>query len=222
MRQSGFILWLAALTLACARIPGTTPVYDVVSVTPRGPLLEVSLQWTAPQATLSSDAILSLLFPARPPCEHLLTPGTRLEYLPGGQTGSVRSGGESCEAVGIASLGEWRDRRPRPSRGGPLPRAQANFRTVDSGAGFVIVRGRFPLAARVGWVGGEDTLALITDLPRCGAVVERGVASMEYRPAGKPALSLVDSQGPCSIAGFARPAILEALGKTPSEGRDES
>ena len=61
------------------------------------------------------------------------------------------------------------------------------------------------LAGLLGWAGGEDTLALVPRSDVCAPVLERGVASMEYRASGRLVLTLVGNAGQCPLHGFARP-----------------
>ena len=193
------------LALGCASVPGTSPSYEVSSAESRGPYLEALLEWTSSLAAVSSDAKITLLFPASDACGSILVPGTAVDYLPAGMTGTVRVGERSCASVGIARLREWRDRRPRPRTAQVIPRAQASYRIVSEADGYALVRGRFPLAGLLGWAGGEDTLALVPRSDVCAPVLERGVASMEYRASGRLVLTLVGNAGQCPLHGFARP-----------------
>lgn len=204
MTSGSRVVVLAAFWLGCAAATGSSPSYRVASATPIGPLLDVRLQSTSRSVVISSDPTRSLLFPASETCRRLLQVDSIVQYLPGGLTGSIRRDGHACEAVGIAALREWRDRRPRPARRRMgADRAQATYRIAFEQENMAIVRGRFPLAGRVGWVGGEDTLALIPRTAGCAGVLERQVSSMEYRDAGPIALLLVSKLG-CPIEGFAR------------------
>ena len=207
MKHSMLVLAAAMGLLACASVPGTHASYQVASVQSVGPLLDARLEWTWGAAPFSSDRFISLLFPVGDDCRALLVRGTIVEYHPGGLTGSIRLDGRSCDAVGISDLREWRDRKPRDPRSRRLlggTRQQATYRIVSEQDDFAIVRGRFPLANWIGWVGGEDTLALIpksSDV--CTRVLSRTVASIEYLPAGAGVLVLIDN-GQCRIRGFSR------------------
>ncbi len=195
--------WVASS--GCVGAPGTSPTYQVVAVSRVGPLIESQLDWTSKLAPVSSDSRITALFPAGGACEQILMVGNEADYLTTGMTGTLRRGDESCASVGIANLTEWRDRRPRPISGSAVPRAQAKYRVVFRDAGMAILRGRFPLANKIGWAGGEDTLTLIPSEGVCAPLLERSVASIEYRPSGRTAVSLVTGQGQCAITGFARP-----------------
>jgi hypothetical protein len=86
-----------------------------------------------------------------------------------------------------------------------VPRTQATFRTLYKDADVVLLRGRFPLASRIGWSGGQDTVVVVGNVERCRGPVERGVASMEYRPGSRNALALVGTTGLCRIDGLIQP-----------------
>jgi hypothetical protein len=189
--------------LACAGVPGTHPSYRVDSTQVIGPLLDVRMEWTSSLSVGSSDRRISLLF-ENAECAEWLVPGAIVEYQSGGQTGGVRMGEQRCEAVGISSLREWRDRKPRRyvTRPGD-DRAQATYRIVFEQDDYAIVRGRFPLASLIAWYGGEDTLAIIPKQDDCSGALEKGVATMEFKDAGAVPLFIVGEQR-CPIAGFAR------------------
>lgn len=208
--SSGVLLVLGA---ACAGIPGTHPSYRVVSTERIGPLLDVRLEWTSRASSISSDSQLSLLFRSADDCTKKITVGTEVDYLPGGLTGSLRLGDQSCDAVGISGLRQWRDRKPRRRVARPGDdRAQTTYRVVYEQADYAIVRGRFPLAGRIGWSGGDDTLALIPRKPECAGALQRQVSTIEFRDSGPIPLLLVGNRG-CPIAGFARivPALRDQM-----------
>jgi hypothetical protein len=149
---------------------------------------------------------LRFFFPREPICRGVLVPETDVEYLEGGQLGRVRSANGACDPVGIASLRAWRDRRPRPRQDRlRIPRSQAVFKPIYRDEQLVLVRGRFPLANRIGWVGGDETIAAIPRRPECANVLERGVASMEYRVVGEDPLRLIEDKGYCPIIGLIYP-----------------
>jgi hypothetical protein len=67
------------------------------------------------------------------------------------------------------------------------------------------IRGRFLLASEIGFSGGGDAIAVIPNSPECQGLTVPGVASMEFRPAGKRAYSLINGGQLCPVIGFARP-----------------
>ena len=76
----------------------------------------------------------------------------------------------------------------------------------------MLLRGRFLLASRIGWAGGRDSVAVVPNVSRCQLAAEGGVASMEFRPAGRNTLSLVSREGPCRIVGLIIPPSTEPSG----------
>lgn len=176
---------------------GSSLEMSVARVIPRGPYLEVWLH--APGLELVSYA------PAAGACRRLLSANETVAYRSGGKGGSFERSGERCEAAGIGSLEQWRDRRPRPGRGSPVPSAPARYRVIYLDEEIALVRGRFPLAGLLGWVGGADTVAAIPNRAECRGPLESGEASMRYYPAGREVLALASERELCPIAGLLVP-----------------
>jgi hypothetical protein len=168
----------------------------VVERTAVGPYLLVALSGRGPD--------LRLLAPRDPVCVEMLAPEAEVTYRKHGVYGRFERDGAVCSAIGVASLAAWRDRQPRPE-GRPVPRATVRFRVVHREGDLVAVRGRFPLAARVGIPAGYDLVALLPDAPGCEPLLARGEASMEFRDAGPDPFRLVSGEGPCTVLGFAEP-----------------
>jgi hypothetical protein len=176
---------------------GTSLEMSVVRVIPRGPYLEVWLH--APGLDLVSYA------PADASCPRVLAEAQQIAYRSGGTGGSFERAGARCDAAGIGSLVEWRDRRPRPGGRSPVPSAPARYRVVYRDEEVALARGRFPLAGLVGWVGGADTVAAIPNTAACQEPLASGEASMLYYPAGREVLALASERGPCPIVGLLAP-----------------
>jgi hypothetical protein len=176
---------------------------SVVGVAEHGPYLEAHLEGhgLALGTFVRADAV----------CRRVLAPDARVDYVERGIAGRFEREGERCEAVGIGAPLIERARHPRGGslRTTPIPREQATFRLVHRDEDLWLARGRFPLAAAVGWAGGEDSVAAFPNTPVCRAPLERGVASMEYRGAGRPTLSLVGEGGPCPFVGLLLPLDFE-------------
>jgi hypothetical protein len=86
-----------------------------------------------------------------------------------------------------------------------VPRAQASLREeLYRDDELVLVKGRFPLASYVGWSGGSSTIAVLPVGGVCEAPIRDGVASLEYRDSGDRVLSLVTSDGLCSLIGLVK------------------
>ena len=203
------LAWIAgasALVLACATpqkaafqlgLLGTSLEMSVVRVIPRGPYLEVWLR--APGLDLVSYA------PADPTCSGVLVEEQRIAYRSGGTGGSFERAGERCDAAGIGTLAEWRDRRPRPRSRSPVPSAPARYQVIYEDDQIALARGRFPLAGGIGWRGGADTVAAIPKTSVCRGPLESGAAAMLYYPTGPDVLALSAEGGPCPIAGLLLP-----------------
>jgi hypothetical protein len=200
---------LLLVLAACASAPGTRSSYRVESVEELGPLLAARLAWSEPRlgtlAGLSSDARLSLLFPAEAACQRVLEPGAVVAFAPSGFEGTATREGDACRSVGIFDLPEWRDRLPQARTQSPVPRRQASFRLLRELGEFALVRGRFPLTGLVGFAAGYDSLALLPTQGSCRALAQGGVASIEFRSGGPDALALVGDDERCAVYGLARP-----------------
>ena len=198
MRPIALRIALATLVLSgcAAGLPGEARDRRVVFVAQRGDYLDAVLE--------HRDASLRFFFPDDETCREVLRRDAWVEYVNLGPLGEVRREDLVCTPVGIASLEAWRSRRGRREEG-PLPRSPVNFRVVYEDEDYVLARGRFPLASRIGWSGGEDTLALIPRNAACAPVIARGRGSMEFRVAGRDPFILVSREGRCAIQGFVRP-----------------
>lgn len=177
-------------------LPGMRQSAQVTSLQERGRLLDARLE--------SEDFNLRFLFEDNDDCRELLRVGAEVQYAFVGPFGKVRGEDVTCEPIGVLSLAQWRDRKPRPSVP-PLPRAQANFRQIYVDEELVFVRGRFPLASLVDFQGTEDLIAAVPRIPACEDPLEGGVASMEYMASGPDAFRLVSPEGTCPIEGLAIP-----------------
>jgi hypothetical protein len=170
----------------------------VVDVAQRGPYLD---------ARLAGHGLnLRTFTPASEVCRAVLQPDAAVDYVERGIAGRLERG-QSCDAVGIGEPLVNRARKPRATSlgGSPVPRSQATFERLYDDADVILLRGRFPEVARIGWSGGSDTVVAIPNSPACGSAAEGGVASMEYRAAGAHTLSLVGADGLCPIVGVLLP-----------------
>jgi hypothetical protein len=165
----------------------------------RGPYLDAGL--TGHGLNLRS------FVPTSDVCRAVLRPEAVVGYAERGVGGRFERDGQSCDAVGYGDPLIRAARQPRAGnlRDSPIPRAQATFRTIYEDADVVLLRGRFPLAAKIGWAGGEDSVVVVDNVARCRGPVEKGVASMEYRPAGRNTLALVGDGCLCRIEGLILP-----------------
>lgn len=172
---------------------------SVVRVVPRGDYLEASL--------VGHGLSLDVYAPRSDTCSQVLESEAQVDYVERGVAGSLEHRGVSCDAVGIGGARVQRARQPRGSdlRSTPIPRAQATFREIYRDEEVILVRGRFPLASRVGWGGGGDSVVVLPNEPVCRDALEGGVASMEYRPSGRTTLGLVGARALCPIIGLVQP-----------------
>jgi hypothetical protein len=179
------------------QLPFTSSDAVVNEVRDRGPLIDARVK--------GGGFELRLLFPSEPDCAEILRPEARVRYVAKGAFGRVESkDGDACVPLGIADLETWRDRRPRADRR-LLPSAQARWRPLRKDPEVLLVRGRFPLANRIGMSGPLDLVAMLPNTPECMTVVQRGIATMVYRDTGRDVFRLLIDPGLCPIIGFATP-----------------
>jgi len=160
------------------------------------------------EATLARHGLAIRTYaPASEDCGFVLEPEARVSYVERGIGGRFEREGVRCDAVGIGDPQLQRARQPRSGTlaGSPVPRSQATFRRIYQDDEVILLRGRFPEAARIGWARADDTVAVVPNSPVCRDAMADGVASMEYRAAGPDTLSLVSKSGLCRIVGLVIP-----------------
>jgi hypothetical protein len=124
-------------------------------------------------------------------------------YANVGSFGQLQAGDAACDPIGILSLAAWRDRGPRRRTSAVIPRSRAELRqVVYADEDLTLVRGRFLLAREVGFLGGEDLIAVIPNVEKCRGLAESKQASMEFRQAGKQPYTLVNGKQLCPVIGF--------------------
>lgn len=172
---------------------------DVASVAPRGDYFDATL--------VGHGLSLTVFTPNSEACARVLAPEASVDYVERGIAGRLKRDGAVCDAIGYGAPLVQRARRPRGQdlRATPVPRSQATFRTVHEDDELILLRGRFPLAFHVGWSGGEESVVAVPNDPVCRAAAAGGVASMEYRPAGRTTLALVGRDALCPIVGLMLP-----------------
>ena len=185
----------AALS-GCANLPGMSTASTVESVVERGPYLDVNLS--------RGGSTQRFFAPASEPCRSLLRAEAAIDYVSLGPLGQFQAGGVECDPIGIGSLAAWRDRRPRPEVG-PLPARQADYRLEYQDQDLAMLRGRFPLLGLIGWPGMGDTLVLLPQTPPCQALLQKGVATIEYRVAGPHPYVLLAGDERCPLLGLILP-----------------
>jgi len=147
---------------------------------------------------------LRFLFPDTPECRAVVVAEAPVEYQQTGTLGRVKRDEKKCDPAGIASLAEWRDRRPS-TRGSltatAIPREPAYWKPFYRDDEVILVRGRFLIAREVGWIG-DDTVAMLP--ASCAAKADAGEGTVEFRPSGKVAFRVI-GEPDCPILAFARP-----------------
>jgi hypothetical protein len=192
------VLLLAACEVSgpLLEVPGTSIQTNVEFVKKRGPYID---------AVLDLDrGRIRYFFPDEPPCSDMLADGARVEYVRAGAWGMIRSGEQSCTPLGIGTLERWRAEAPRTSRR-PSVRAQANYEILFRDEELAFALGRFPLASYIGWRGGEHTIAVFYAGGECEELLDRNLASMEFRSFGRDAFVLITTARGCPIEGFIYP-----------------
>jgi hypothetical protein len=206
------LVWLALLAL----LPSCNPrraawelgagsfMTDMVvaSAEPRGPYLDVVLS--------GHGLTLRSFTPVSERCRETLAPEATVDYVERGW-GRFRRGDLECDAVGIGDplISRARTGRAGNVRSATIPREQATFTLLYEDDDVILLRGRFPLARLIGWAGGGDSVAVLSNVPHC-RLDGSGVASMEYRPSGRNTLALVGAQGLCRIEGLIQPPSASA------------
>jgi hypothetical protein len=120
--------------------------------------------------------------------------------------GTLVRGDARCEALGIGSLREWRDRRPRDEYARSIvPSAQASYREIYRDEEVAFLRGNFPLAYKLGFAGLGDVIAVVPLTPVCQPPLQRETATLEFFEAGRNVLTLSSAEGRCNLEGLIRP-----------------
>jgi hypothetical protein len=202
-----YVALLAALALGCETAEavgfalnpfGSTEV-TVVGLEQHGPYLFADV----------SGRKLAQRFaaPASEACVRVLAPEKSVRYAKSGNFGRFSREDEGCDAVGTLSLTEWRDGQPRPRRtgGSVVPRTTARFSVAHRDAQYILLRGRFALAARVGVPAAFDIVAVLPEDAPCREAASRREASLEFRQAGRDPFRLLVGGQSCVVTGFAMP-----------------
>ncbi|RIL03088.1 MAG: hypothetical protein DCC71_15490 [Proteobacteria bacterium] len=151
------------------------------------------------------DERMRLLAPVSDVCVRVLQPEARVRYAKSGAFGRIGRDGEACDAAGVASLEQWRDRQPRQRIESVVPRATARWEPLFRDERWIFVRGRFPLASKIGIAAGYDLVAMLPADAACSAAAERREATLEFRQAGRTPYRLLVGERSCPVEGFALP-----------------
>lgn len=204
MRRAALLL-LAFSLLACNTekagfqlgAPGIGTDMTVSKVKMRGGYLDTTLA--------GSGWSLRTFLPASEVCTRVTRGEAAVRWLNSGPYGTVERDGERCEASGMGSLREWRNKQPRSQSGSLIPSGRAEYRIVHQDEEVVLLRGRFPQTGRVGFSGMGDSIAVVANSGVCQRPIEAGQATIEFFPGGRNVLTLSSAQGRCPIEGLIRP-----------------
>ena len=203
VRGAAALLLLPVALLAC------NPSRNAFQLGLPGPgvgmrVVDASHRWAFLDVTLESEGFsLRTFLPASELCRRVAEPGAEVQFRSTGGYGSVVRGEEACDAVGIGSLAEWRDKRPAS---GPLvPSAHASYTTVWSDDKVVFLRGDFPLGPYVGFAAMGDSIAVVPTEPVCERAIQTGEATMEFFHGGRNVMTLSGREGRCPIVGLIQP-----------------
>jgi hypothetical protein len=75
-----------------------------------------------------------------------------------------------------------------------------------------MLRGKFPLAGRLGFFAGNDAIAVVPNDASCARAIADTGGTLEYFQAGKHVLTLGSAAGRCDIVGLLRPPTPADLG----------
>lgn len=177
-------------------IPGTGVDMTVARVKPRGGYLDVELH--------GDGFIMRTWLPASELCQRIVAGEATVRYSSSSPYGTFIRGDDSCDAIGIASLREWRNRRPRQTSR-VIPSGRASYQMVYHDEDVTFLRGTIPLVGLLGFAGMGDTIAVVPNSAECQGPIGRDTSTVEYFHGGKNVLTFSSSEGRCNIEGLIRP-----------------
>jgi len=179
-------------------LPGARAGASLELISERGDYLDVMMA--------SGGFRYRFFLPGDDACRSLFAGGQALTYANVGPLGRLQAGETACDPIGILSLREWRNRRPRRRTPSVIPRSPAELREwVYVDEDLSLIRGRFLLASEIGFAGGGDSIAVIPNITECRSLAVPGTVSMEFRQAGKQAYTLINGRQLCPVLGFVKP-----------------
>jgi len=202
----GIGLWAASLAAGCASdqvvvqtgLPGARARASLSLLAERGDYLDVVME--------SGGRRYRFFLPNDAACVALFESEKAISYANAGPFGQLSTDQTRCDPVGILSLAEWRDRGPRRQNAAVIPRSRAELReVVYADEELTLVRGRYLLAREIGFMGGADCIVAIPNVEECRGIPEARQASMEFRPAGRDAYTLINGTARCPVLGFIQP-----------------
>ncbi len=192
------VLCLVVLGCSSRSLVGLRSDLVVTSVIERGPYLDVVVQ---------DDDIAVRVFidKSDAECVAVMAVDQPVDYANRGLAGRFKGEPGVCNPVGIGDPFIRRLSQPDRIDRSIIPRGQATYQRIWEDDTHALLRGRFPLVGKVGWVGGEDTVAVVQTNDGCRRAIDSGVASIEFRARGINTLALVSGSGLCRIEGLIRP-----------------
>jgi hypothetical protein len=103
-----------------------------------------------------------------------------------------------CEPVGIGTLHRWRRSR---QEGEMAPSSPARWTILHEDSEVFLLRGRFPVASRVGIANTFDVVAMVANDDVCAPIARSGQATLVFRTTGRRVLEL----GRCPVLAVATP-----------------
>jgi hypothetical protein len=179
-------------------LPGSHVSLTVSRVANRGGVID---------ATLAGDRWqLRTFAAASAACMAIFEPGASVQFKSNAAYGTFARDELRCDAIGIGSLAEWRNKQPRGnSRSGPISSARASYRLVFEDEEVAFLRGTFPLSGRLGFFAAGDAIAVVAREPVCARAIAADGATLEFFQTGSNVLSLGGPNGRCAIVGLLTP-----------------
>jgi hypothetical protein len=183
------------------RLPGSSRPATVEDVAVRGLYIDATLVF--------AKFRYRMLFPLNERCVEMLQPEASVVYEPRGVLGSVRDEGEgSCDPQGILDVAEWVLQR-RPTTAGlrtrAIPRENVSYTPGFRDEEVAFARGRFTLAAHLGFTGAYDLNMVVPTSAACTTALERGQGTLQFSRRGQPPYQLFLGETVCDVLGFAMP-----------------
>ena len=129
----------------------------------------------------------------------MLRPEAPATYSSGGSWGRVTGAdGSQCNPVGAGTLRRWRRARVE---GEMAPSSRAAWRIIHEDSQVFLLRGRFPVASRLGLANTFDVVAMVANDDVCRPIAKSGEATLVFRQSGSRVLDL----GRCPVIAVATP-----------------
>ena len=184
---------LRAVAFSILALAGCTTLRGsyVADATVRGPFIDATFA--------TSNGEWRFFFPRTETCAAMLRPEAPITYSSGGSFGRVRSpDGAVCDPVGAGTLHRWRRTR---QPGEMAPSSTARWTIIHEDPQVFLLRGRFPVASRLGLANTFDVIAMVPNDDVCGPIARSGTATLVFRTSGRRVLAL----GRCPVLGVSAP-----------------